>query len=209
MKFNDFFKKVSKSTQINSQKELAKILGVRPSAITNVKKEAREVPRIWLMTIASTFGVNLNWLETGAGDIYQQAEQTIHIPKVSARACAGGGSLEIKDNIIDELPFAKSWITSKGNHKNMVIMEVVGDSMSPELEPGDNILVDQNQTQPAGYHLYVVSYTEGLFVKRIQAHPEVIILFSTNPKYPPVTLKGDLIETLNIIGRVIWSSRVY
>ena len=209
MKFDEFYKRVFQSTKIESQKELAKVLGVRPSAITNVKKEDRDVPRIWLLTLASSFGINLKWLETGEGDIFQQEEQTVHVPKVSARACAGGGSLEIRDNIIDELPFASSWLTSKGNPRNMVVMEVVGESMSPELEPGDNILSDQHQTQPVGNNLYVVSYIEGLFVKRIQTHPGLVVLFSANPKYPPVSLQGDLLDSLRIIGRVIWSSRVY
>jgi phage repressor protein C with HTH and peptisase S24 domain len=55
----------------------------------------------------------------------------------------------------------------------------------------------------------VVSLNGELLVKRLQARPGLVILLSANPKYAPVTLQGDEIETLRIIGRVLWSSRTY
>lgn len=208
MKFDDFFQRVAKTTEIGNQKELADLLGVEPPAITLAK--TRGVPKNWPLTIASMFGLNLNWLKTGTGPIYQQdAGRTVFIPKVSAKACAGAGSLEHKDGIVAELPFDRAWIAKKGNPEHMITMEVIGDSMAPELEPGDDILVDQNQRQVTSNNLYVIGLADTIQVKRVQVRPNLVILFSANQRYAPVTLQGDEVDTLRVIGRVLWSSRAY
>lgn len=209
MKFDEFFQRVSRVTEIQTQKDLAALLGVDPSAITLAKR--RGVPKGWALAVASLFGLNPIWLKTGTGPIRRGGgeDSAVFIPVVSARACAGAGSLEVRDNIVGELPFERSWITRKGSPENMVAMEVVGDSMSPELEPGDTVLVDQSQTRVLENSLYVVGLGEGLQVKRIQARPGLVTLFGTNQKYAPVTLQGDEVDTLRIIGRVLWSSRSY
>ena len=208
MSFEDFFQRVAKTTEINSQKELADLLGVGPAAITLAKK--RGVPRTWSLKIASVFGLNPGWIETGKGAVYQAGrEGTCFVPKVSARACAGAGSLEIEDNPMVDIPFSRAWISRKGSPENMVVMEVTGDSMSPELEEGDNILVDLGKKEVTGGALYVLGLEDGLQVKRIECAPGLIILLSANRRYPPVTLQGDEIEALRVIGRVLWSSREY
>jgi phage repressor protein C with HTH and peptisase S24 domain len=208
MKFDDFFQRVVKTTGISTQKELAGLLGIEPAAITLAK--SRGVPKSWGLTIAAAFGVNPVWLKTGSGPVYQNEQaSTVLVPKVAAKACAGGGSFELSDTIVDELPFDRSWLSKKGNPGRMVAMEVIGDSMSPELEPGDNILIDQSQNQIADNNLYVVGLADNIQVKRVQIRPGLVVLFSTNQRYSPVTLQGDEIDTLRVIGRVLWSSRAY
>lgn len=208
MKFDDFFKRASQITEIGSQKDLANLLGIEPPAITLAK--TRGVPKSWALTLANMFNVNLEWLKTGTGPVYQSDRaKTTLIPKVSAKACAGTGSLEVQDNIVGEIPFARSWVSLKGRPDSMVVMDVVGDSMSPELEPGDSVLIDQSQTEILSNNLYVLGHQDVLQIKRVQARPGLITLYSANQRYQPVTLQGDEIETLRIIGRVLWSSRNY
>lgn len=208
MKFDDFFQRVARTTGVSSQKELAGLLGIEPAAITLAK--TRGVPKAWSLTIAARFGVNPAWLNTGLGPVYRHEQgDTVLVPKVAARACAGGGSFELGDRVIDELPFDRSWLAAKGSPARMVAMEVVGDSMSPELEPGDNILIDQSQDRVVDNNLYVVGLADSIQVKRVQVRPGLVVLFSTNQRYSPVTLQGDEIDTLRVIGRVLWSSRNY
>ena len=208
MKFDDFFQRVAKTTGISTQKELAGLLGIEPAAITLAK--SRGVPKSWGLSIAAAFGVNPVWLKTGSGPVYQNEQaSTVLVPKVAAKACAGGGSFELSDMIVDELPFDRSWLSKKGNPGRMVAMEVIGDSMSPELEPVDNILIDQSQIQVADNNLYVVGLADSIQVKRVQIRPGLVVLFSTNQRYSPVSLQGDEIDTLRVIGRVLWSSRAY
>jgi phage repressor protein C with HTH and peptisase S24 domain len=208
MKFDDFFQRVAKTTGISTQRELAGLLGIDPAAITLAK--SRGVPKSWGLSIAAAFGVNPVWLKTGSGPVYQNEQAgTVLVPKVAARACAGGGSFELSDSVVDELPFDRAWLGKKGNPGSMAVMEVIGDSMSPELEPGDNILIDQSQNRVTDNNLYVVGLADSIQVKRIQVRPGLVVLFSTNQRYSPVSLQGDEIDTLRVIGRVLWSSRAY
>lgn len=208
MKFDDFFQRVVKITEIASQKELANLLGIDPAAITLAK--TRGVPKSWGLTIAAKFGINPAWLYTGTGPVFQFEHGRItFVPKVAAKACAGGGSLELSDAVIGELAFDRSWLNAKGRLDKMVAMDVVGDSMSPELEPGDTILVDQSQSQVADNKIYVVGLADTIQVKRVQVRPGLVILFSTNQRYAPITVQGDEMDTMRVIGRVLWSSRKY
>lgn len=208
MKFEDFFRRVARTTEISSQKQLADLLRVGPAAITLAKK--RGVPGSWSLRIASLFGLNPGWIETGKGPVYQAGrEDTFFVPVVSARACAGAGSLEVKEEVTGEVPFSAAWIRRKGAPENMVIMEVTGDSMSPELEEGDSVLVDLGQTGLSSHALYVVGLEDTLQVKRVESAPGLVILMSANRRYAPVTLQGDEIQQLRILGRVLWSSREY
>ena len=209
MSFDDFFKRVSRLTGISTQKDLANILGLDPSAITMAKVRGG-VPKFWVLTLADRLGVNPEWLRTGKGSERIDNHPDIAlIPRVSAKACAGGGSLDVSDCVIDKVPFERAWLTKKGNPDRMVVMGVVGDSMSPEIEPGDMILIDQDQNQAHDNNIYVVGINETVQIKRLQSRPDLVILFSANPRYSPVTLQGDEIDTLRIIGRVLWSSRNY
>ncbi len=208
MKFEHFFARVNKTTSIKSQKDLANVLGVGKSAITLAKR--RGVPKSWSLKIASVFNINPGWLETGSGSIYSvENKHTFFVPKVLAKACAGGGSLQVQDHIIEQLSFNEAWLRRKGSPENMAAMEVMGDSMSPELEEGDNILVDFSQKQLKSQALYVVGLEDTIQVKRIQTSRDIVILLSTNHKYTPVTLQGEEVDNLRIIGRVLWSSREY
>lgn len=208
MTFDDFFRRVAQATGIGTQKELAALLGIDPAAITLAK--SRGVPKSWGLTLAAQFGLNPEWLRTGKGQARQGAPgRTVLVPKVAARACAGGGSMELSDAVVDELPFDGSWLARKGNPARMVAMEVVGDSMSPEIEPGDTILVDQGQGRVTDNNVYVVGLADTIQVKRVQVRPGLVVLFSANQRYSPVSLQGDEIDTLRVIGRVLWSSRAY
>jgi phage repressor protein C with HTH and peptisase S24 domain len=208
MRFEDFFERVARVTEVKSQKQLADLLEVGPAAITLAK--SRGVPKSWSFKIASIFGLNSNWIKNGHGPIFQSGREDMFlVPKVSARACAGSGSFEVQENIIDELPFSTVWIRKKGSPGNMIVMEVMGDSMYPELEEGDNILVDQSQKQVSNNCVYVIGLDETLQVKRVQSLPGLIILLSANRHYPPVSVQGDEIDTLRVIGKVLWSSREF
>lgn len=208
MKFDDFFQRISSLAGLSTQKDLANLLGIDPASITRAKTKG--VPRIWILKLSNKFGVNPEWLRTGNGPERGRDDAGIAlVPKVSARACAGGGSWDVGEAVIDELPFERSWLVRKGNPERMVAMDVIGDSMSPEIEAGDTILIDQAQNQVADNRIYVIGLGETVQVKRVQVRPGLVILFSTNQRYAPVTLQGDEIDTLRVIGRVLWSSRDY
>jgi phage repressor protein C with HTH and peptisase S24 domain len=91
---------------------------------------------------------------------------------------------------------------------SLSIVRVEGDSMSPTLTPGDEILVD---LADCGGRLrdgiYVLRVDDSLVVKRLALHPmgRRVTVQSDNPAYPdwPDCGLGDV----QCIGRVIWAGR--
>lgn len=207
MDFEAFFRRVQSISGVTTQKDLAHVLGIEPAAISLAK--SRGVPRIWVLALAERFGLHVQWLVSGDGPVYAGTAGVFHVPCVAARACAGGGSFDCADAVIGELPFERSWLARLGNPARMVAMDVVGDSMSPEIESGDTLLIDRSQNVIVDNRIFVFGVGESLQVKRAHVHPGLVVLFSTNPRYAPVTLQGDEVDTLRVIGRVLWSSRAY
>jgi len=133
----------------------------------------------------------------------------IMVPKVQARLSAGGGSLEANGDPVGSYAFRTDWLARKGRGSSMVLMDVVGDSMAPAIEDGDMVLIDQSQTGVVPGAIYAVGVEGGVYVKRVDLLPGVLVLNSINPSYSAieVPLRGDLADTVRVIGRVIWWCR--
>lgn len=217
MSFNDFFARTTQALGIVTQQELAQVLGVNRSAITQAKQR-NAVPEKWLHKIAHDYGLQPHWLATGAGpekvsnqeaSVNVWTEKFYEIPKVSARLCAGGGSFEVDAAIEDYYAFKKQWLQRKGSPENMVLMDVFGNSMEPEIKEGDSVLVDQKQQAIIAGGIYAVGVEDTVMVKRIEKRPNTLALLSDNKDYTPILLQGDELENVRIIGKVVWSCREY
>jgi hypothetical protein len=91
---------------------------------------------------------------------------------------------------------------------NLSIVRVEGDSMSPTLNAGDDILVDLGDgADRMRDGIYVLRIDEALVVKLVAMNPlgRRVTIQSDNPAYPdwPDCSLGEI----NCIGRVIWSGR--
>ena len=92
--------------------------------------------------------------------------------------------------------------------ENLSIVRVEGDSMSPTLNSGDDILVDLGDASDRLRDgIYVLRIDDALVVKRLALHPmgRRVTVQSDNPAYPDWP-DCDLDE-INFIGRVIWAGR--
>ena len=88
------------------------------------------------------------------------------------------------------------------------IVRVEGDSMSPTLNAGDDILVDLGDASDRLRDgIYVLRVDDSVVVKRIALHPmgRKVTVQSDNSAYPDWPDFG--IDELNCIGRVIWAGR--
>lgn len=130
----------------------------------------------------------------------------IMVPKVTARLSAGRGSFEADAEIKGHYAFREVWLHSKGRPDDMVLMEVSGDSMEPELRNGDTVLINQGQVDVLAGKVYAVGIEDTVVVKQVERRPGALVLRSSNPAYAPmeIDMRGDLADTVRIIGRVIW-----
>lgn len=170
------------------------------------------LPAAWSMTEPEAERLRLLRLgPTASGRILSPTSAVaidglIMVPKVAARLSAGGGSFETGAEIKGHYAFLRDWLESKGNPDDMVLMEVSGDSMEPELRDGDTVLVNQGQKDVLSGKAYAVGIEDVVVVKQVERRPGALVLRSTNPAYDPIEIdmRGDLAETVRIIGRVIW-----
>jgi len=89
----------------------------------------------------------------------------------------------------------------------MVLMDIMGNSMEPEIKEGDTVLIDQSRTEILAYGVYAVGLEDTVLVKRLEKRPGKLLLLSDNPRYAPIELRGDELDTVRILGRVIWVGR--
>lgn len=215
------------AANVTSDQELAQKLGLSKQAIADAKSR-NTVPPSWIPKAAKLFNVSTDWLffgkETGRGiteafpTITQQTVPTeasdvdiIMIPMAEARLSAGCGSLEVDAKSERKYGFRSDFLFRKGSPKDMILMRVSGDSMAPEIEDNDVVLLDQSRKEITPGRLYAVGFEDAIYLKRIDKLPGKVVLKSTNPAYPPVELdiNGDCEDLFRVIGRVLWCGREY
>ena len=160
------------------------------------------------------FGLNPQWIDSGVGNVFistrsQSDVEFKYIPKVAARLSAGTGSFESDDYITDYLSFQTKWLAGKGAANHMVAMEVFGQSMEPAIKEGDTVLIDQSQNSIIAGTIYAVGVEDTILIKRVEKHPDKLVLTSDNKDYEPIYLKREETDKVRIIGKIIWSCREY
>jgi phage repressor protein C with HTH and peptisase S24 domain len=123
---------------------------------------------------------------------------------------AGPGALVTEELGKPYFAFDERWLKSltATPPSNLSIVRVEGDSMSPTLNAGDEILVDLGDTgERLRDGIYVLRIDDALIVKRVALHPmgRRVTVQSDNPAYPD--WPDCEIDEIHCLGRVIWASR--
>ena len=108
------------------------------------------------------------------------------------------------------MAFDPAWLRriARGAPDELSIIRVQGDSMTPTLADGDEILVDRaDGSAQLRDGIYVLRLDQTLVVKRVALNPagRGASIRSDNPAYPGWP-DCDL-RSLDIVGRVVWAGR--
>ncbi len=187
------------------------MLDVKGSAISQAKRR-KVIPQAWVSKISEKMNLSPKWIKTGNGDKYFDKicddNHTFEIvPKVKARLSAGDGSFDVDQKISEYYSFQKIWLRKKGNPKDMVLMDISGNSMEPELKDGDTVLVDRSKNEILAGAIYAVGVEDTVLIKRVEKLPDKLVLISDNEKYSPIYITGDDINRVRVLGKVIWICR--
>ncbi|TAK48756.1 MAG: hypothetical protein EPO23_06465, partial [Xanthobacteraceae bacterium] len=128
--------------------------------------------------------------DDNAGQAIHRVEQLragyVYLPLFDVSASAGGGSIVDNENVVDVLAFKEEWIRQELHAApgDLRLIFVEGDSMVPDLHPGDIILIDHTDTTARREGAYVIRMDGALLVKSLQRLPGgVIKVISRNPAY--------------------------
>jgi phage repressor protein C with HTH and peptisase S24 domain len=162
-------------------------------------------------TIANYLGVSEVLL--GGPDGHGAAEsagEMIRVPLLDIGASAGHGAINEAEVAVAHIAFDPKWLRElcKGSTNHLSFIRVQGDSMSPTLAGGDDILVDgADGADRLRDGIYVLRRDDALMVKRLAINPFAAraTITSDNPAYPE--WRDVEMSTLIIIGRVVWAGR--
>lgn len=138
-----------------------------------------------------------------------QIEDFVFVPHYRIQASAGTGEEIESEQIINHLAFHQQWV--RGNlkvaPKDLALINVMGDSMEPTLRHKDLILINRAEREVKDGLLYVLRVENNLIVKRLERLLNGLIrVKSDNPDYQE-QLIDPKVETLDVIGRVLWFGR--
>ena len=190
---------------------LSRMLGRNPAYIQQfvrrgVPKRLKEEER---RKLARYFAVSESLLG-GPSDAFQGPDGLVSVKRHPVTVSAGPGAVVAEELGKPYFAFDERWLRALTGTSpaNLSVVRVEGDSMSPTLNSGDEILVDLgDSTDRLRDGIYVLRVEDALVVKRLALHPmgRRVTVQSDNPAYSDWPDCG--IDEIHGIGRVIWAGR--
>jgi len=159
--------------------------------------------------LARYFGIPETLLGGPVGET-PSADGLVSVKRHPVMVSAGPGAIVTEELGKPYFAFDERWLKAltPTSPSNLSIVRVEGDSMSPTLNAGDDILVDLGDSmERLRDGIYVLRIDDALVVKRLALNPigRRVTVQSDNPAYPD--WPDCTLAEINCIGRVIWSGR--
>lgn len=176
-----------------SQEELASKLGLSKGIISLYENEKRKPSFDILNKLSKIFNCSIDYI------IGNDNEET-YLINVYSSVHAGILS-EMIENIVDTEEISEKMARSD---KTYFGIKVKGNSMNPNYQEGDTLIVEKTSTCNNGDDCIVAINGNEAFLKRVYINSNGITLQALNPNYEPLYFTNDDIKTLpiTIIGIV-------
>lgn len=213
---NHNLKALRESKGLN-RKELAKLAGVTASSITLIEAGKRFFSKNSVNKIAAALGCNEEDLFTKDAVIEKRdSRDLILVKKYDVFASAGDGIEVLSEEIEGEIALKRDFLKKicSADEKNLVFINVKGDSMYPTFKDGDMILIDKTRSDSSTGGIFVLKMGNVLKVKRIffDHFAKKIRICSDNKVeingerlYPDYEINLADAKEVNILGKVVWA----
>lgn len=213
-----WFKRLKEVRERNQlkQSELGNKIGIDATAVSRYEKGkgAKDIPYQLKQKLTNVFTVEeIAYIETGEMLESDQPQHTqsivdtdkhISVPIVSAKA-SGSPVGEIHYDVVTkgEVSIAKMLFKTMPNIENIQAVEVIGNSMTPRINPGDYVIIDK-MCYFDHDGVYVLQFDSMLLVKRLQVTTKGIKIISDNRMYAEDLYdQEDDQRLMHIVGKVI------
>lgn len=225
--FGPVVERIKEATGTRTQVELASVLGIRQSSISDAKRRD-SVPADWFLTLFRKYGLNPDWLAMGRGpehiktkEGYQPFDQpalseTLHEEGAPYGDPLASGKVVTYYGMAGELSEQGQWkptaagqiiIPSAFDRESLLVVQMDGAGMEPLLRRGAFVGLDRDQKAITSGEVYgvLVPY-EGLVIRRVyfDAQQNLLVLKSENPNHVDQQLSIDEYGE-KVVGRMIWS----
>lgn len=222
--FDEVFDRIKSATNTRTQVELAEVLDIRQSSISDAKRR-NSVPADWYMKLFEQFGLNPDWLKRGSGPMFLRTEHgyaPVDAPP-PLRVCedpAKYGGMDAKNVVVPVYsthnvpeggitlasPVGRLAVPQSFADKGLAVIRVDNSGMEPYIRRGAYVGIDTGAHTVSSGEMYGVNLPyEGLVLKRgfVDAQNGKLVLRSDNPAHPEFTLPLEGHDRY-IAGRVVW-----
>ncbi|WP_243310547.1 LexA family transcriptional regulator [Fundidesulfovibrio agrisoli] len=216
--FDEALERIKRATGARTQVDLAAILGIRQSSISDAKRR-QSIPADWLLKLYRSHGLNPDWITSGEAPQVLREGMALPVglmepgtsygsdkPKSRAVTVSSMTGIIAEDGSLQEKPIEMIAIPEAFICPGQTIFKMEHQNMEPIVRRGAYIGVNKDQRQLRSGEIFAVSVpNEGFVVRRLfnDFENNRVILRSENPTYKDQSLKAEDIVG-NIIGRVWW-----
>ena len=181
-----------------TKRELAKRIGVHESSINKYEKGLVDIPLSKISELARVLKVTEAYL-MGWEEKSEQPPQGLKIPVLGT--VAAGIPISAVEDILDYEEVPQSW-ESQGEFFGL---RIKGDSMKPDINDGDTVIVRQQSTANNGDVVIALVNGDDATCKKFEKLDNGIMLISNNSEYSPMYFSNEevLTKPVVIIGRVV------
>lgn len=188
-----------------TQEELGELVGVKKAAVQKWESGlVRNLKRNTIKQLSVIFGVSpVSFVtESDEQSNIQSADELpnnkIFMIPVFDSVSAGFGAYA-NELVVDYVP---TYIGNACDASNYIRINVKGDSMSPLIDDGSQIIVRKQTSADNGAIAVVLIDDDSAVVKKIKYGKGYFELISINPYYPPRRFEDEDIERIKILGVV-------
>lgn len=181
-----------------TKRELAKRIGVHESSINKYEKGLVDIPLSKISELARVLKVTEAYL-MGWEEKSEQPPQGLQIPVLGT--VAAGIPISAVEDILDYEEVPQSW----ENQGEFFGLRIKGDSMKPDINDGDTVIVRQQSTANNGDVVIALVNGDDATCKKFEKLDNGIMLISNNSEYSPMYFSNEevLTKPVVIIGRVV------
>ncbi len=216
--FEEAMGRIKKATGARTQVQLAELLNIRQSSISDGKRRC-SIPAEWFLKLYHSHGLNIDWLSEGKEPVYINANKA----KVPADALLGASTLYDRMNSygkvvpvstmagankeanvwepqpIEELSIPESFYCPK-----LQVVKIDSASMKPVISRGAFVGIDTEQKDHPDGDLCAVYFPhQGLTVRRVYMQGDTFLLKAENDKHSNLTIPAAEMDE-RTVGRIIW-----
>nr|DAR99889.1 MAG TPA: Repressor protein CI [Caudoviricetes sp.] len=180
-----------------SRKEVADFLQVHETTIKRYEDgNTKKLPTDRLEKIAKYLNTSIEYL---MGWEEEQKPQGIKIPVLGT--VAAGIPISAVEDILDYEEIPQTW----KNQGEFFGLRIKGDSMKPDINDGDTVIVKQQTTANNGDIIIALVNGDDATCKKFEKLDNGIILISNNSEYSPMYFSNEEVITkpVVIIGKVV------
>jgi len=217
--FEDAMERIKKATGARTQVQLAEVLDVRQSSISDAKRRC-SIPADWFLKLYRSHGLDPDWLAEGVEPVYINADKAkIPADTLLREAPAPYGRLNSRGRVVpvstmagadkdaatwEPKPMEEISMPESFCRPRLQVVKVDSASMEPVITRGAFVGIDCDRRDHPDGDLCAVHFPhQGLTIRRVYMQGDTFLLKAENEKYSDLTIPAAEMDE-RTVGRVIW-----